>query len=159
MIFGFVKIRYPPHPHFHCPIYCAATKINLWRAKWNKAYDGRALGRASRMGLFNIRDKVGSRGHFLLPCLCAYRLTNQILHWICYLGCSAAVPDELGYSFDFVPGRASGMEELAWRSEFVRLNQAAEAAYSVQASDWSGGRPGGKERGSGHLNTLLFPCC
>ena len=109
MIFGFVKIRYPPHPHFHCPIYCAAAKINLWRAKWNKAYDGRALGRASRMGLFNIRDKVGSRGHFLLPCLCAYRLTNQILN----LGRSAAEPDKLGYCFDFVSGKASGMEELA----------------------------------------------
>ena len=37
----------------------------------------------------------------------------KCLHRICYLGLSAAEPDKLVYCFDFAPGKASGMEELA----------------------------------------------
>ena len=37
------------------------------------------------------------------------------------------------------------------------LNQAAEAAYSVQASDWSDGRCKGKEGVSGHGQLVTAP--
>ena len=45
-------------------------------------------------------------------------------------------------------GWSNWLEELELDLICV-LNQAAEAEYSVLASDWSGGEQGGKEGGSG----------
>ena len=40
----------------------------------------------------------------------------RCLHWICYLGHSAAGSDELGVCFDFTLGKASGMEQPAQKT-------------------------------------------
>ena len=73
------------------------------------------------------------------------------LHWICYLGHSAAQPDKLGVCFDFTLGKTSGMEHLAQKPARAQLKPLSEVAYSMQASDWSGSKCRGKERDGGQL--------
>ena len=103
-----------------------------------------------RCGVFSNCTDLHSRkefvGYFVTPSFPLHLLPHQSNACTAYATWSIQQPSQT--SFDFGPGTA-----VAWRNwleekeEVVLtvLSQAAEAAYSVQAFDWSGSRCRGKK--------------